>query len=64
MQRGIELNLDKIETILEKKSPTSKKEVQRLTRRIVALNHFINQAVDKCYHFFKAIEGFTNFECT
>ncbi|XP_022899405.1 uncharacterized protein LOC111412714 [Olea europaea var. sylvestris] len=46
------------------KSPTSRKEVQRLTGRVAALNRFISWATDKCYHFFKAIGGSSNFEWT
>ena len=36
--RGIEANLDKIKAVLDMPPPSSIKEVQRLTRRIVALN--------------------------
>ncbi|XP_022875674.1 uncharacterized protein LOC111394131 [Olea europaea var. sylvestris] len=63
-QRGIEVNPDKIWAILEMKSPTSRKEVQRLTGRVAALNRFMSRAADKCYHFFKAIGGSSNFEWT
>ncbi|XP_022851454.1 uncharacterized protein LOC111373186 [Olea europaea var. sylvestris] len=63
-QRGIEVNPDKIRAILEMKSPTSRKEVQRLTGRVAALNRFMSQAADKCYHFFKAIGGSSDFEWT
>ncbi|XP_022865365.1 uncharacterized protein LOC111385221 [Olea europaea var. sylvestris] len=63
-QRGIEVNPDKIQAILEMKSPTSKKEVQRLIGRVAALNRFMSRAADKCYHFFKAIGDSINFEWT
>ncbi|XP_022849947.1 uncharacterized protein LOC111372035 [Olea europaea var. sylvestris] len=63
-QRGIEVNPDKIRAILEMKSPTSRKIVQRLTGRVAALNRFMSRAADKCYHFFKAIGGSSNFEWT
>jgi hypothetical protein len=36
--KGIEANPDKINVIVHKKPPGSKKELQRLTRRIAALN--------------------------
>lgn len=34
-------------------SPNTVKEVQKLTRTIVALNGFISKATDKCLHFIK-----------
>ena len=40
-QRGIEANTDKIKDLLEIQSPTNKKDVQKLKRRVAALNHFI-----------------------
>jgi hypothetical protein len=46
------------------KSPENRKDVQRLTGRVAALKHFMSRAADKCYHFFKAIGGSTNFEWT
>ena len=39
--RGIEVNLDKIKAMLDMPSPSSIKEVQRLTGRIVALSRFV-----------------------
>lgn len=42
----------------------SKREVQRLTGRVAALNRFMSRAIDKCYQFFKAIGGSNNFERT
>ncbi|XP_022852887.1 uncharacterized protein LOC111374448 [Olea europaea var. sylvestris] len=62
--RGTEVNLDKIQVILEMKSPTIKKEVERLTGRVAALNRFMSRATNKCYDFFRAIGGSTNFEWT
>lgn len=63
-QRGIEVNPDKIQAIVEMKSPTSRKEVQRLTGRVATLNRFMSWATDKFYHFLKAIGGSSNFEWT
>lgn len=54
-QRAIKVNSDKIQAILEMRSPTSKKEVQRLIGLVAALNSFMSRAADKCYHFFKAM---------
>jgi hypothetical protein len=39
--KGIEANLDKINAIVHMKPPGSRKEVQRLTGRIAALNRFM-----------------------
>ena len=38
--RGIEAYLDKFQVITDMRSPSSKKEVQQLTGRLVALSHF------------------------
>ena len=37
-------------------SPSSIKEVQRLTRRIVVLSHFVSRASDKCQPFFQVLK--------
>jgi hypothetical protein len=39
--KGIEANPDKINAIMHMKPPQSKKEIQRLTGRITALNRFM-----------------------
>lgn len=46
-QKGIEANLEKVKVILEMMSPKTMKEVQRLTRRVVALNRIVSKAIDK-----------------
>jgi len=46
-QRGIEVNLDKIQAILQMQSPTTANEVQRLTTCIVTLGRFMSRSVDK-----------------
>ena len=43
-QRGIEANPDKIKALLELQSPTTKREVQSLRGRGVALNRFVSRA--------------------
>ena len=53
--RGIEANPDKIKVVLDMPSPSSIKEVQRLTRRIVALSHFVSRASDKFQTFFQIL---------
>ena len=42
--RGIEANPKKIAAIVNMKPPTSRKQVQKLTRRLVALNRFISRS--------------------
>ena len=52
-QRGIEINPEKIQAILEMTSPKSVKDIQRLAGRVAALNRFISRSADKCLSFFK-----------
>ena len=54
--RGIEANPDKIKVVLDIPSPSSIKEVQRLTGRIAALSRFVSRASDKCQHFFQVLK--------
>ncbi|XP_024016328.1 uncharacterized protein LOC112089807 [Eutrema salsugineum] len=56
-QRGIEANPKQIASILELPSPTTKREVQRLTGRIAVLNRFISRSTDKCLLFYTLIRG-------
>ncbi|XP_024016831.1 uncharacterized protein LOC112090237 [Eutrema salsugineum] len=54
-RRGIEANPKQIAAILELSSPTTKREVQRLTGRIAALNRFISRLTDKCLPFYQLL---------
>ena len=54
--RRIEANPAKIHALINMRSPRSVKEVQSLTRRVVALNRFVSKSSDKCQEFFKAIK--------
>ena len=45
-----------MQAILEMALPKIMKEVQKLTRRIVALNMFISKVTDKCLPFFKMLK--------
>ena len=54
--RGIEANPDKIKAVLDMTSPSSIKEVQRLTGRIAALSRFVSRASDKCQPFFQVLK--------
>ena len=62
-QRGIEANPVKIRAILDMTSPKTVKEVQRLTRRVVALNRFVSKATDKCLPFFKTLKQVFHWTC-
>ena len=53
---GIETNPDKIKAVLDMPSPSSIKEVQRLTGRIAALSRFVSRASDKCQPFFQVLK--------
>ena len=55
-QWGIEANLDQVKTIIEVKSQKKVKEVQSLTRIVVALNRFVSRATNKCMPFFKVLK--------
>ncbi|KAL2471515.1 Ribonuclease H [Abeliophyllum distichum] len=61
-QRGIEANLEKIQALIEIRSPSSSKEVQSLMKRLVALNRFISKATDRCQPFFQTIREEKKFE--
>ena len=50
--RGIEVNSNKIQAILNMEPPRNIKEVQSLTGRVVVLNKFISKATDKCLKIF------------
>ena len=45
--RGIEASLEQVKAILDLEWPKSKKDIQSLTGRIVALNRFISKSLDK-----------------
>ena len=51
-QRGIEVNPDKIQAIIEMVPPRNVKEVQSLNKKVATLNRFVSRVTDKCLHFF------------
>ena len=55
-QRGIEINLDKIQAIMEMAPPRNIKEVQSLNGKVAALNRFVSRAMDKCLPFFRTLK--------
>jgi hypothetical protein len=54
---GIQANPDKTKAIMSMVEPSTKKEVQRLTGRIVALNRFISKSAERSLPFFKVLKG-------
>ena len=55
-QRGIEVNPEKIQAIMELTSPKTVKEVQSLNSKVAALNRFVSRAMDKCLPFFRTLK--------
>ena len=56
-QRGIEANPSQLKAILESPVLSSRKEVQQLTGRLVALGRFISQFTNRLKPFFATIRG-------
>ena len=61
-KRGIEASPEQIKAILDLKSPTNVKDIQRLTGRIAALNRFISRSSDKCKEFYDILKKNKKFE--
>ena len=55
--KGIRANLEKTKAIISMVEPSTKKKVQKLTRRIAALNMFISKSAERNLPFFKALRG-------
>ena len=51
-QRGIEANPEKIQAVIDMKSPRSVKEAQKLTGCLDALGRFLSWSGYKCLYFF------------
>jgi hypothetical protein len=49
--KGIEASPDKIRAIIQLQPPQTRKEVQKLTGRVAALNRFIVKLAEKVSHF-------------
>ncbi|KAL0328211.1 UNVERIFIED_CONTAM: Retrovirus-related Pol polyprotein from transposon opus [Sesamum calycinum] len=63
-KRGIEVNLEKINAIMDMSPLKSIREVQKLVGRLAVLNRFISRSADKSLHFFKILCGVAKFEWT
>ena len=55
-QRGIDANPDKVKAVLNMKSLTTVKEVQKLTGYRVTLGRFMSRSADKCLPFFEVLK--------
>ncbi|RVX19371.1 Retrovirus-related Pol polyprotein from transposon 297 [Vitis vinifera] len=54
-QRGIEINPDQVKAVANMLAPTNKKQLQRLTGKLVALGRFITRFTDNMKPFFLAL---------
>ena len=59
--RGIEANPEKIEAIMRMEPPRSQKKVQRLTRCMAALSHFISRLGKRVMSFYKLLKKVDKF---
>jgi hypothetical protein len=59
--KGIEANPDKINAIVHMKHPQSKKQVQKLTDRIAALNWFMSKLTEQSLPLFRMLRGSNSF---
>ena len=55
--KGIRANPDKTKAIVSMVEPSTKKEVQKLTGIIAALNRFISKSAERSLPFFRALRG-------
>lgn len=54
-QRGIKVNPDQVKAVANTLAPANKKELQRLTSKLVALGRFITRFTNKMKPFFLAL---------
>ncbi|XP_075486400.1 uncharacterized protein LOC142526012 [Primulina tabacum] len=59
--RGIEVNQEKVKSVLCMPSPRSVKEVQKLTGRIASLSRFISRSAHRSYPFFQVLRKAQHF---
>ena len=55
-QRGIGVNPDKVQAIMEMAPPRNIKEMQSLNSKVAVLNKFLSRATDKCLPFFHMLK--------
>lgn len=56
-QRGIDVNPDQLHALRSMPFQRNRREVQRLTGRIAALNRFISRATNKCLPFYSLLKA-------
>ncbi|CAH9107126.1 unnamed protein product [Cuscuta europaea] len=61
-QRGIEINPEKIQAIINMEPPRNVKEVKQLTGRLAALNRFLSKSVERYLPFFHIMRKANNFK--
>jgi len=54
--REIEVNQVQVQALKNIKIPSTRREMQSLNGKVVALSQFISKATDKCIPFFKALK--------
>ena len=59
--KGIKANPEKIQALIDMRSPSRTKEVQSLIGRVAALSRFISRVTDKCFPFFHSLKGSKRF---
>ena len=63
-RRGIEADPNQISALIGIKSPSTAKEVMKLTGMAAALNRFISRSSDKCRPFFQLLKKGSKFQWT
>ncbi|XP_012836532.1 PREDICTED: uncharacterized protein LOC105957150 [Erythranthe guttata] len=63
-ERGVEVNPEKVQAVLDMEAPRNIKEVQMQAGRITALSRFISKAGEASHPFFKILRKGTQFEWT
>jgi len=63
-QRGIEANPEKCKVIIEMRSPTTVKEVQRLIGRLTAISRFLLKLAEQTQPIIQLLKKSTRFTCT
>ncbi|KAL2246121.1 UNVERIFIED_CONTAM: hypothetical protein Sindi_2880300 [Sesamum indicum] len=61
-KRGIEANLEKIQAVMNLRSPSTIKDVQKLRGKIASLSRFISGSAHRSLPFFKVVRKAKNFE--
>ena len=59
--RGIKASPEQLKSFINMPEPRTKRDIQRLTGRITALNRFVPRSTDKCKPFFNLLKGNTPF---